>query len=145
MACKSGPATTYDACVPHQAEFEDVRRLIGEFGPRATLVTVGESLRPHIVTAMIAIDGDRLITDVGSRTRANAIDRPDLTLVWNPKGDREYQLILDGTAEHVGDPNERQVSTLRIEVEGGILHRLAGLPEGPPTCLSLTTEANVCG
>jgi hypothetical protein len=65
--------------------------------------------------------------------------------VWNPDGDREYQLILDGTAEHVGEPNEREVSTVRIAVVGGILHRLASLPEGPPTCQSLAAAANVCG
>jgi hypothetical protein len=128
---------TYDAVVAHEAGFGDVRRLISEFGSRATLVTVTESLRPHIVTAMIGVDGDRLVADVGSRTRSNVIDYPGLTVVWNPPGDGEYQMILDGTAEHIGEPNERDVSTLRIAVVGGILHRLAGLPEGPPTCRSL--------
>ena len=121
----------------HEAEFNDVRRVIGEFGSRATLVTVTESLRPHIVSAMIGVDGDRLVAHVGSRTRSNVIDHPGLTLVWNPLGDGEYQLILDGTAEHIGEPNECDVSTLRIAVVGGILHRLAGLPEGTPTCRSL--------
>lgn len=121
----------------HEAHFDDVRRLIGELGSRATLVTVTESLRPHIVSAMIGVDGDRLVADVGSRTRSNVIDHPGLTLVWNPVGDGEYQLILDGTAEHIGEPNECDVSTVRIAVVGGILHRLAGLPEGPPTCRSL--------
>ena len=129
----------------HKVDFDDVRRLIGEFGSRATLVTVTESLRPHVVTAMIGIDGDRLVADVGSRTRSNVIDHPGLSLVWNPDGDREYQLILDGTAEHIGEPNQRQVSALRIAVVGGILHRLAGLPEGPPTCRSLAAEANTGG
>ena len=129
----------------HEVDFDDVRRLIGEFGSRATLVTVTESLRPHVVTAMIRIDGDRLGADVGSRTRSNVIDHPGLSLVWNPGGDREYQLILDGTAEHIGEPNERQVSMLRTAVVGGILHRLAGLPEGPPTCRSLAAEANADG
>jgi hypothetical protein len=123
--------------VAHQAGFDDVRRLIGEFGSRATLVTVTESLCPHIVSAMIGLDGDRLVADVGARTRSNVVDRPGLTLVWNPIGDGEYQLILDGTAEHIGEPNHDDVSTLRIAVVGGILHRLAGLPEGPPTCRSL--------
>ena len=98
-------------------------------------------MRPHVVTAMIGIDGDRLVAHVGSRTRSNVIDHPGLTVVWNPVDDGEYQLILDGTAEHVGEPNDRDVSTLRIAVVGGILHRLAGLPEGPPTCRSLDAGA----
>jgi hypothetical protein len=129
----------------HGVEFDDVRRLIGEFGSRATLVTVTESLCPHIVTAIVTIDSDRLVADVGSRTRTNVLGHSGLALVWNPGGDGEYQLILDGTAEHIGEPNEREVSTIRIAVVGGILHRLAGLPEGSPTCLSLADSANVCG
>jgi hypothetical protein len=131
--------------VPHEIEFDDVRRAMAQFGPRATLVTVTEALLPHIVTAVIGVDCDRLVADVGSRTRSNAINHPGLSLVWNPAGDGEYQLILDGTAEGVGEPNERQVSTLRIAVVGGIFHRLAGLPEGPPTCRSLAAKADACG
>ncbi|MBV9513470.1 MAG: pyridoxamine 5'-phosphate oxidase family protein [Mycobacteriaceae bacterium] len=126
----------------HDAEFDDVRRLIGEFGSRATLVSVNESLRPHVVTAMIGFDRDRLVTEVGSRTRSNVTSHPGLTIVWNPTGAGEYQLIVDGTAEQIGKPNERDVSMLRIAVVGGILHRLAGLPDGPPTCLSLAAEAD---
>jgi hypothetical protein len=128
--------------MPHQVQFDDVRRRIGEFGSRATVVTVTESLRPHTVSAMIGIDGDRLVADVGSTTRSNVLDHPALALVWEPAGDGEYQLILNCTAEHVGAPDEREVSTLRIVVVGGILHRLAGLPDGPPTCLKLAAEAN---
>ena len=118
---------------------------MAQFGPRATLVTVTAELRPHIVTAVIGVDGDRLVADVGSRTRSNMINHPGLSLVWNPDGDGEYQLIVDGMAEDIGEPNERQVSRLRIAVVGGIFHRLAGLPEGPPTCRSLAPEANACG
>jgi hypothetical protein len=121
----------------HKAKFDDVARLIAEFGPRATVVTVSQSLRPHTVTAMITIDGDRLVAEVGSSTRTNAVERPGMTLVWNPVGDGEYQLILDCTAEHIGEPDERDVSALRMAVDGGILHRLAGLPDSAPTCRSL--------
>jgi hypothetical protein len=123
--------------VAHKAEFDDVRRLVGEFGSRATLVTITKSLCPHVVTAIVGVEGERLVAEVGSRTRSNVVDHPALSVVFSPVGDGEYQLILDGTAEDVGEPNEDGVSTLRIAVLGGILHRLAGLPEGPPTCLSL--------
>ena len=103
-------------------------------------------------TAGVTINGDhrrvphgtslaQLIAEVGSRTRSNLLDRPGLALVWNPEGDGEYQLILDGIADRVGDPNERGVSRVRISVPGGILHRLAGLPDGPPSCRSLAELA----
>ena len=127
--------------MPHQAQFADVRRLIGDFGPRAMLISVTESPRPHVVTAMVRIDGDHLVADVGPRTRANVVDRPGVALVWHPRGDDEYQLIIDGMVDDVGGPDDRDVTTLRIAVVGGILHRLAGLPDGPPTCRSLAAEA----
>lgn len=135
-------AATYDSVVAHDVDFEDVRRMIGRFGPTATMVTVADDLRPHVVTAMIGVDGGHLVADVGPRTRSNLVYRPSLTLVWSPHGDDEYQLVLDGTAEHVGEPDDRDVCTLRIAVVGGILRRLAGLPAGPPTCRSLAAAAD---
>ncbi len=121
----------------HQVEFDDVRRAIAEFGPVAGLVTVAETLRPHVVTAEVEVDGQALVADVGATTRANLLTRPDLALVWYPTGGGEYQLILDGTVQDVGEPGENGVSTVRIAVVGGILHRLAGLPGDAPSCRSL--------
>lgn len=122
--------------MPHEAQFADVARLIEQFGPRATLITVTEGSRPHVVTAMVRVHGERLVADVGPSTRANVTDRPGVALVWHPSGDGEYQLIVDGIVDDPADD-----VTLRIRVVGGILHRLAGLPEGPPTCRSLAEEA----
>jgi len=126
-----------DVVMAHAAAFDDVRRAVADFGPRATVITVAESLRPHVVTAVVGVDGESLLIDVGAGTRATLVSHPDLALVWTPPGDGEYQLILDGTAEHIGEPDGRGVSTVRIAVAGGILHRLAGLPDGAPTCRSL--------
>jgi len=117
--------------------FDDVRRRIVEFGDRATLVTVTANSKPHVVTAVIEIEDDRLVTHVGSRTHANLAERPHLTLTWLPSEGEEYQLILDGHADRVGAPDERGVSEVAIEVDGGILHRLAGLPTPGPSCIAL--------
>jgi len=125
----------------HQSAFSDVQRAVADFGPRATIVTVGDGLRPHIVTAMVSVEGDRLLVGVGARTRANVTARPDLALVWNPPAGGEYQLILDGTVERIDDPGATGASMLRIAVAGGILHRLAGLPEDAPSCKSLSEHA----
>ena len=125
----------------HTSEFADVRRAVELFGATATLITVNESLSPHVVSAVITVEDGQLIAEVGSRTRSNLLDRPGLALVWNPEGGGEYQLILDGIADRVSDPNERGVSRVRISVPGGILHRLAGLPDGPPSCRSLAELA----
>ena len=129
----------------HAAAFDDVRRAVADFGPRATVITVADSLRPHVVTAVVGVDSESLVIDVGAGSRANLAAYPGLALVWNPPGDGEYQLILDGTAAHIGEPDARGVSTVRIAVAGGILHRLAGLPDGAPSCRSLAESSGSDG
>lgn len=118
-------------------EFVDVQRRVTEFGSRASLVSVSADDRPHVVTAMIEPVGDRLVTRVGARTGANLADKPDLTLTWNPSGDGDYLLILDGTVESIGAADPDGVSKISIRIERGILHRLAGLPTTGANCISL--------
>ena len=126
----------YHRHMTSDVSFDDVKRRIVEFGDRATLITVSADCRPHVVTVIIEVDGDRLVTRVGARTCANLADRPHLTLTWPPSGGDEYQLILDGRADRVG-PEDHKVSEIAIEIERGILHRLAGLPTSGPSCLAL--------
>jgi hypothetical protein len=123
--------------VSHDVEFASVSQEIDRFGDRATLVSVGEAAAPHVVTTIVEVRDDRLLVEVGARTSENLRLRPRLSLVWEPSDGGEYQLILDGTAEQVGGPDERGVSTVTVAVDGGILHRLAGLPAGVPTCRAL--------
>ena len=119
-------------------EFDEVRRRIMEFGRRATLITVTGSNAPHVVTAIIDVTDDRLVATVGSRTRANLQERPDLSLVWHPSDGGEYQLIIDGVAEQIGEPEtDAGEATISISVTTGILHRLAGLRCDGPSCLAL--------
>ena len=106
------------------------------------MVTVTEAPRPHVVSALVRLDGESLLVDVGPTTRSNLAARPGCALVWDPASGGEYQLILDGSAEDVGTPGDDGVSTVRLRVVGGILHRLAGLPDGVPTCKSLADAAS---
>ena len=117
--------------------FDDVRHGISAFGETATFITVNDTSTPHVVTAIIQVGDHRLVAEVGSRTRDNLTRRPDLALVWNPVDGGEYQLILDGVADRIGDPNEQGVSTVSIAVTRGILHRLAGLSTDGPSCLAV--------
>jgi hypothetical protein len=123
--------------VSHEVEFAAVTREIDRFGERATLVSVGDGGAPHVVTTIVDVGDERLLVEVGSRTSENLRLRPRLSLVWEPSDGGEYQLILDGSAEQVGGPDERGVSVVTVAVDGGILHRLAGLPAGVPTCRAL--------
>jgi hypothetical protein len=118
-------------------EFADVRAAVEAFGERATLVSVGEAGAPHVVTAMVRIGAGALEVQLGASTRRNLDARPAVTLVWQPTGGDEYQLILDGTASSAGQPDDRGVGAVTIEVIGGILHRLAGLPDDAPSCRAL--------
>lgn len=117
--------------------FDDVKRRIVEFGDRTTIITVNADGKPHVVTAIIEIKRDRLLTQVGARTHTNLVERPALTLTWIPPIGDEYQLILDGHADGVGEPDSQGVSEITIAIDSGILHRLAGLPAPGPSCIAL--------
>ena len=124
--------------VAHAVEFADVRRRVEEFGDRATLVTVTESSAPHVVSTVVEVIDDRLLTRVGQRTAANLAEHPALSLVWQPAGGGEYQLIVDGIAEPVAATQAVDgATTISIAVTGGILHRLAELPGDAPSCIAL--------
>lgn len=118
-------------------ELADVQRRVAEFGERANLITVTADNKPHVVSAVIAFNGDRLRARVGSRTRANVIAQPHLTLTWQPTSGGEYMLILDGLVETIGEPGADGVAEITVQVVSGILHRQADLPTSGPSCLAL--------
>ena len=119
-------------------EFADVRRRVAEFGDRATLITVTMSNTPHVVSTVVGVSDGRLLTRVGQRTAANLAERSALSLVWQPVDGGEYQLIVDGIAEQADAVEGVEgVTAISIVVTGGILHRLAGLPDDGPSCVAL--------
>jgi hypothetical protein len=130
-------ARCYHGRVSRPVSFADVRRRVLEFGERANLVTVTPEGLPHVVSAVVRVDGERLVIRVGPRTHTNLAARPSLTLTWPPRGDGEYLLILDGQAEAIGEPDDGGVRPVSIAVGRGILHRLAELPEPGPSCVVL--------
>lgn len=116
--------------------FEQVRTGVGRHGPLATLITITDDGRPHVVTSLVDIDtdGERLVVGVGGRSRANLEQRPVATLVWQPEDGDEYLLIVDADLDSIADPDDGGVSRVVLAVAGGIQHRLAGLAPGPSTC-----------
>ncbi len=90
---------------------------IEEFG-FAYLLTVSDEMRAHAVaTTPQWIDG-ALAMDVGRRTAANAIARPNLSLVWPPVEVGGYSLIVDGDASVDG-------LTVSFRPVRAVLHRPA--------------------
>lgn len=104
---------------------DELAKQIGEYGPIAFLVTIGESGRPHVVSVEVAWDGDAVaVTGAGPTTATNAAARPDVTLVWSPRS--AYSLIVDGRAS----------GSLRVVPTRAVLHRT---PEGDPAAPNCVT------
>lgn len=65
------------------------------------LLSVGPDLRAHAVAAPIHLEAGRFRVEVGARTRANVVARPEVTLLFPPVEPGGMTLIVDGAA--VGD------------------------------------------
>jgi hypothetical protein len=101
----------------------------------AHLVTVGGG--PHVTVVEVRLEGDRLaLAGVGSRSTANLLANPAVTLLWQPPAEGERGLIVDGTAEVDGD-------VVRVSPTKAILHRPAldeqGIPAGSD-CLGVDLD-----
>ena len=97
---------------------DDLPSTLAERGLRCFLITVGDD-RPHVVSATVTWDGQRLRAPAGRRTRSNVIDRPEVTLLWPaPPDDPTLSLLVDGTATVVEGTESIIVSPI-----GAVLHR----------------------
>ena len=86
----------------------------------AYLLTASERGAPRVVAVNAVLEGgELLIHETGSRTRDNALQRPDVALVWPPLSEADYSLIVDGRAAAAGEKG------LRIVPARAVLHRPA--------------------
>jgi hypothetical protein len=105
--------------------------------PFGYLITVGEDFRAHTVAVEpVLVDGVFDVGQMGSGTRRNAGEHPDVTVIWPPAEPGGYTLIVDGRAE-VRDGG------LTVAPTKAILHRratsdsAATSPDGLHDCLPL--------
>jgi hypothetical protein len=104
-----------------KVDVSELRDRLVDFG-FAYLVTVGDQGRVHLVAVTPALVGDELVIgEVGRHSSANASDRPDVTLVWPPRTEGGYSLIVDGTAT-VAD------AAVAVTPTRAVLHRPATGP-----------------
>jgi hypothetical protein len=103
---------------------------IADVGPAAHLVTVGEHGAPHVVSVLVTVEGDRLVTEAGRTTGANAAASPSVSLLWAALPRADYSLIVDGTAE-VAE------GTLSIRPTRAVLHRVATATGEGPSCITV--------
>lgn len=97
----------------------------------AYLLTASAHGAPHAVAVVPTLEGSVLVIDgIGRRTRDNLLEQPAVGLVWPPREERDYSLIVDGQAALEGE-------LLRITPTRAVLHRPARRP-GP-------VEQGACG
>jgi hypothetical protein len=101
------------------------------------LITVGDDFRAHTVAVEPVLRAGTFdVGQMGSGTRRNAVEHPDVTVVWPPADQGGYTLIVDGRAE-VSDDG------LTVAPTRAVLHRratsdsAATSPDGLHDCLPL--------
>lgn len=101
------------------------------------LITVSGAGTPKVVTVEpMVLAGAVVVAVPGKGSLANAAGRPAVTLVFPPREERGFTLLVDGTAAVDGDD-------LRIEPTSAVLHRPAAHSDGPPAPVSATAAG--CG
>ena len=115
---------------------DDLKARLDEYGPVAFLVTTNDDQSSHVVSAVVESDDGALVVPVGRTTRANARQRPTVTLLWPPGPAGTFSLIVDATATVTTDDGP-----LRVIPNGAILHRMAGRADDGPTCLPISDPA----
>ena len=101
-----------------KVDVSDLRDHLGDVA-YAYLVTVGEDGRVHLVAVTPElVDDELVVAGVGRHSTDNAAARPDVTLVWPPRVEGGYSLIVDGRATVADD-------VVSVSPGRAVLHRPA--------------------
>lgn len=121
-----------------KVDLERLAETMADYG-FAYLLTVSEDHRPHAVAVQPDLDGGTLtVTGLGNRTRANLAVRPDVTLLFPPRQQGGYSLIVDGRAS-------TEAGGANVVPSHAVLHRPADHATTPTDgscgndCLPLST------
>lgn len=113
----------------------DLRRHLDRYGTTASVITVSDDHRPHVVTSGVDLDDDRVLVRVGPRSAEHLRSHPDLCLIWAPPDGEDYLLIVDASAVEVAPDGEE--FTVVASPTSGIRHRVADAASTGPTCITL--------
>lgn len=112
-------------------ELRALRSRMDEYGDVAFVVTVDGQGGAHVVSAELRLVGDHLVVPMGRTTRRNLELNPSLTLLWPPRLDPAYCMLVDATVVSLGaEPSEATVAP-----HSAVLHRVAGSPGEGPNCV----------
>jgi hypothetical protein len=97
-------------------ELQRLHEEVAKFGSSPYLLTVSDDGRPHATAVTISWDDDALVAGVGRKSAANAVARPDVSLLWSPVDGEGFSLIVDGTADVDGEK-------VKVRPSAAVLHR----------------------
>lgn len=105
--------------------------------PFGYLITVGDDYRAHTVAVEpVLTEGIFDVGQMGSGTRRNASEHPDVTVVWPPADPGGYTLIVDGHAE-LTDVGLTVVPTRAVLHRRAASDSAATSPDGLHDCVPL--------
>jgi len=108
-----------------KVELGELATKVDEYG-FAYLITVNAEARAHLVAVTPEVVGDAVaVGALGRNTLSNVADHPTVTLVWPPREQGGYSLIVDGTA--VADTDAASVA---VTPTRAVLHRPAPGEDG---------------
>jgi hypothetical protein len=114
------------ASVSVEVALDRLRQECERRGSHAFVLTVSDAGRPHVTATTVRWEAGELVVSVGARTARNAMDRPDVALLW-PVADADgFSLIVDGTAGASPEGGGR----LAIRPTKAVLHRSRPGPDG---------------
>lgn len=115
----------------------DLAQALQDFGAGYLLTTRDGAVKVVTVEPVVT-DGRLRIADPGRGTRANLGAERRVTLVFPPREERGFTLLVDGTAEVDGDDVD-------VTPTGAVLHRPAAHQDGPPPPASAGEQTDRCG
>ncbi|MGA2529890.1 MAG: pyridoxamine 5'-phosphate oxidase family protein [Acidimicrobiales bacterium] len=77
---------------------DQLRSEAAKYGDAPYLLTVSDNGRPHAVSVRVSWADGELKLPGGTRSRANATARPEVSLLWPAFEDGGFSLIVDGSA-----------------------------------------------
>lgn len=102
----------------------DLARALADFGAGYLLSTSADGRVKAVTIEPEVVDGALLVTGPGRGSCANVSAQPSVTVLLPPLVPRGYTLLVDGTAQVVGED-------VRLTPTSAVLHRPASHSDGP--------------
>ena len=109
-------------------DLADLARALAAQAPGYLLSTADGAVRAVSAEPEVG-DGVLVVADAGRRTSANVAANPAVTLLFPPREEHGYALLVDGTAT-VSDRGDGE--TVTITPTSAVLHRPRRHADGPP-------------